>query len=256
MGAFFAFYVVFEGHNLWVGVLAAIAIGVMMGLLKAFVSVTMQSLQGISGIGLYLFGLGLSSLLFKTLIGSVEGVSGFRQLAIPLLADIPGVGHILFNHNALVYLAYLMVPVSWFVINRTTLGLKIRAVGHNPEAADTLGCECEWRTLYDADDRRRPGCGGRGLAQHRSAERIPGEHDKRAWFYCGCPRLLWQLAHGGCTGRCTTFQFGQCIAAMGPGVKYSGPIRSSCHDAIHHDNRGACLHSTADSEAGGFGQVV
>ena len=139
MGAFFAFYVVFEGHNLWIGVLAAIVIGMVMGLLKAFVSVTMQALQGISGIGLYLFGLGLSSLLFKTLIGSVEGVSGFRQVGIPVLSDLPGIGHILFNHNALVYLAYIMVPVSWFVINRTTLGLKIRAVGHNPEAADTLG---------------------------------------------------------------------------------------------------------------------
>lgn len=100
MGAFFAFYVVFEGYNLWVGVLAAIVVGMLMGLLKAFVSVTMQALQGISGIGLYLFGLGLSSLLFKTLIGSVEGVSGFRQVGIPVVSDLPGIGHIFFNHNA------------------------------------------------------------------------------------------------------------------------------------------------------------
>ena len=139
MGAFFAFYVVFQGYNLWLGVLAALLVGTLMGLLMAVVSVTMQAEQGISGIGLYLFGLGLSSLFFKTLIGSVEGISGFSKMRLPLLSDLPGIGHIFFDHNALVYIAYLMVPATWFVINRTTLGLQIRAVGHNPEAADSLG---------------------------------------------------------------------------------------------------------------------
>lgn len=139
MGAFSAFYVVYAGGNPWLGVGAAIGAGVLMGLLMAVVSVTMQAEQGISGIGLYLLGLGLSSLFFKTLIGSVEGVSGFSRLYLPILSDLPYVGEILFNHNVLVYLAYVMVPVSWFLLNRTTLGLKIRAVGHNPEAADSLG---------------------------------------------------------------------------------------------------------------------
>ena len=139
MGAFSAFYVVFNGGNVWLGVLAAILVGGLMGLLMAVVSVTMQAEQGISGIGLYLFGLGLSSLLFKTMIGSVEGVSGFSKLSLPVLTDLPILGEIFFSHNVLVYLAYLMVPVSWFVLNKTTLGLKIRAVGQNPEAADSLG---------------------------------------------------------------------------------------------------------------------
>ena len=139
MGAFTAFYVVFNGGNLWMGVAAAIGAGCLMGLLMAVVSVTMQAEQGISGIGLYLFGLGLSSLLFKTQIGSVESVSGFPRLTLPLLSDLPIVGQIFFNHNVLVYLAYLMVPATAFVLNRTTFGLSIRAVGHNPEAADSLG---------------------------------------------------------------------------------------------------------------------
>ena len=139
MGAFSAFYVVFETGNLWLGILAAIVVGALFGLIMAVVSVTMQAEQGISGIGLYLFGLGLSSLLFKTLIGSVESVSGFPVLQIPFLSDIPIIGPIFFDHNILVYLAYLMVPISTFIINRTTLGLKIRAVGQNPEAADSLG---------------------------------------------------------------------------------------------------------------------
>lgn len=139
MGAFSGFYVVFNTENLWLGILAAIIVGALMGLLMAVVSVTLQAEQGISGIGLYLFGLGLSSLLFKVMIGSVKSVSGFSALHIPLLSDLPIVGEIFFDHSILVYLAYVMVPVSWFVINKTTFGLKVRAVGHNPEAADSLG---------------------------------------------------------------------------------------------------------------------
>jgi simple sugar transport system permease protein len=139
MGAFSAFYVVLNTGNLLLGLLAAIVVGGIMGLAMAVISVTLQAEQGISGIGVYLFGLGMSDLLFQKLIGNVETVSGFRPVAIPWLSDIPYVGEIFFDHNALVYLAYLLVPVAWFVLNKTTLGLKIRAVGENPEAADSLG---------------------------------------------------------------------------------------------------------------------
>ena len=110
-----------------------------MGLLMSVISVTFQAEQGISGIGLYLFGLGLSSLLFRTMIGSVKGITSFQPLRIPVLSDIPVIGEIFFNHNILVYMAYVMVPVIWFIFGKTTLGLKIRAVGQNPEAADSLG---------------------------------------------------------------------------------------------------------------------
>lgn len=144
MGALTGFYVVFVTGNLWLGVLAAALIGALMGLAMAFVSVTLQAEQGISGIGFYLFGLGASSLLFKVMIGSVEGVQGFGELKFCLsstfcLSDIPIFGEIFLGHSLLVYGAYLMIPVAWYVLNRTTWGLKIRAVGQNPQAADTLG---------------------------------------------------------------------------------------------------------------------
>ena len=100
---------------------------------------TLKAEQGISGIGVYLFGLGMSELLFQKTLGTVETVSGFPSLYIPFLSDIPIIGEIFFQQNALVYIAYLMVPIAWFILNKTTLGLKIRAVGENPEAADTLG---------------------------------------------------------------------------------------------------------------------
>jgi len=110
-----------------------------MGLAMAFISVTLHAEQGISGIGVYLFGLGLSELLFQETIGTVETVSGFRPLQIPVLSSIPVLGEVLFSHNILVYGAFLLVPVAWFVLHKTTFGLNIRAVGENPEAADSLG---------------------------------------------------------------------------------------------------------------------
>ena len=139
MGAFAAFYVSITTGNLWLGLLAAVIVGAAMGLAMAFVTVNLQAVQGISGIGFYLFGLGMSTLLFQMTLGTVETVSGFPPLHIPILGDIPVIGEIFFNHNIMVYGAYALVPIAWFVLNKTSIGLKIRAVGENPEAADSLG---------------------------------------------------------------------------------------------------------------------
>ena len=139
MGAYSGFYVGLKSGNLWLSLLAAAFVGLLMGLLMAFVSITLQAQQGISGIGLQLFGLGLSSLLFKMTIGSVESIDGFPAIKLPLLGDIPYLGEALFNHNLLVYGAFLLVPIATWVINKTSFGLKVRAVGQNPQAADTLG---------------------------------------------------------------------------------------------------------------------
>jgi simple sugar transport system permease protein len=139
MGAFAAFYVTFQTGNVWLGMVAAMVVGLVMGLAMAFVSVNLQAVQGISGIGFYLFGLGMSTLLFQMLLGTVETVSGFSPVDIPLLSDIPVIGEIFFQQNVLVYIAFALVPIVHFVLQKTTLGLKIRAVGENPEAADSLG---------------------------------------------------------------------------------------------------------------------
>jgi len=139
LGAFAAFYVSFITGNLWLGLLTAVVVGLLLGLAMAFVSITLQAEQGISGIGFYLFGLGMSDLLFQKLLGTVETVSGFSAIHIPWLSDLPIVGKIFFSQNILVYGAFLLVPIAWFVLNKTTFGLKIRAVGESPQAADSLG---------------------------------------------------------------------------------------------------------------------
>jgi len=139
LGAFAAFYVSYITGNLWLAVLAAMIVGAIMGLAMAFVTVNLQAQQGISGIGFYLFGLGVSDLLFQKLLGTVKIAESFPKIHIPFLSDLPVLGEILFSHHILVYIAFLLVPVAWFVLNKTTLGLKIHAAGENPEAADSLG---------------------------------------------------------------------------------------------------------------------
>jgi ABC-type uncharacterized transport system permease subunit len=139
MSAYAAFFTVFRTGNLLLGLLSAVFVGALMGLGMAFFSVTLKAEQGISGIGVYIFGLGMSDLLFQKMLGTVETVSGFPPLRIPVLSELPVLGPIFFRHNVLVYGAFALIPAAWFVLNRTTLGLQIRAVGDNPEAADSLG---------------------------------------------------------------------------------------------------------------------
>jgi ABC-type uncharacterized transport system permease subunit len=139
ISAYAAFYVVLHTGNLWLGLLVAALVGLLMGLLMSFISITLKAEQGISGIGLYMFGLGLSSLLFKITIGTVKTINGFPPVKIPLLGDIPLLGPILFQNSVPVYGAFLLVPAAWWVLEKTTLGLKIKSVGQNPAAADSLG---------------------------------------------------------------------------------------------------------------------
>ncbi|MEW8959121.1 hypothetical protein MHOCP_03670 [Moorella humiferrea] len=139
LGAFMAFFVTLQTGNYYLGILVSLAVGALLGALMGVVSITFKAEQGISGIGLYMIGWGLSGLLFRLYLGFITTIEGLRPLKIPILGDIPYIGAILFQHNWLVYLAYILVPVSWIVLYKTPWGLKVRAVGTTPEAADTLG---------------------------------------------------------------------------------------------------------------------
>ncbi len=147
IASFAAYYVVLQTNDLWLGLFVAMIVGSAMGLAMAFISVTLKAEQGISGIGVYLFGLGLSDLLFRIAVKSPQTVTGFQDIIIPGLTDLPFLGPILFKQNILVYAAFALVPIAWFVLNKTTFGLAVRAVGQNPEAADTLGISVA-RTRY------------------------------------------------------------------------------------------------------------
>jgi len=139
IGAFAAYFTMLKTGDFMVAIAVAVGVGALMGLVYAFMTVVMHAEQGISGIGIFLFGLGFTDLLFQKQVGTPQPVSKLGKIEIPLLSDIPWIGEIFFQHNLLVYVAFLLVPVAWFVINKTTFGLNIRAVGETPEAADTLG---------------------------------------------------------------------------------------------------------------------
>jgi ABC-type uncharacterized transport system permease subunit len=141
MGAFVGYYAALTTGSLLFAVIAALVVGLLLGLATAFVSITLKAEQGISGIGFFLFGLGMSELLYQKLVGTPKSIPGFPDIHIPGLSDIQflGIGQILFSHNLLVYVAFALVPISAYILNRTPLGLMIRAVGQNPEAADAMG---------------------------------------------------------------------------------------------------------------------
>ena len=105
LGAFFAYWTVLETDSRLLGVAVGLAVGLIMGAAYAIVTLVFKAEQGISGIGIYLFGLGISELLFLKQVGIPRGIPSFDDLKIPLLGDIPHIGNMLFNHSMLVYLA-------------------------------------------------------------------------------------------------------------------------------------------------------
>lgn len=124
----------------WIGLLAGAVTGLFMGLIMAFLSVTLRADQVISSVMLVLLGQSLSAYLFRQQFADFAvQITGLVPIPIPGLSDIPILGPAFFQQDIVVYLAGLVVLGSWFLLNRTTLGLNIRAVGENPSAAETSG---------------------------------------------------------------------------------------------------------------------
>ena len=139
IGAYAAYITALRTGSVIAGVVAAMAAGAAMGVVYAFITVVMHATQGISGIGIFLFGLGFTDLLFRQQVGTPVPIDGLRGVDLGWLSELPVVGELLFGHSVLTYVAFALVPVVWFAMNRTTFGLNVRAVGETPEAADTLG---------------------------------------------------------------------------------------------------------------------
>ena len=147
LGAYGAYYATLRTDSILLGILVSLIVGGVMGIVYEVVTLALKAEQGISGIGIFIFGLGLSDLLFQKQVGTPTPIDGLGDVAVPFLGDLPWVGEVIFHQNVLVYVAFLLVPVLWFVINRTPFGLNVRAVGETPEAADSLGVSVD-RTRY------------------------------------------------------------------------------------------------------------
>lgn len=138
VGAVTGFMVTVITGNHWIGMLAAAVGGAAMAAIHAFITVTLRGNQVVSGLALTIFGTGTSGFLGKNYVG-IPLADRFTPVNIPYLGDIPVLGPILFQHDAMVYLSILTAILLWYILYRTSWGLSIRAVGENPAAADAVG---------------------------------------------------------------------------------------------------------------------
>lgn len=120
-----------------IGVLMAMAVAAV----QAVVAINFGGDQIVSGIALNIAALGATSFLTRTVWvgGQVPQVKGFSTVSIPLLSEIPWLGPVLFKQNPIVYLAAILTVAAWFLVVKTGWGLRLRACGEDPRAADSLG---------------------------------------------------------------------------------------------------------------------
>ena len=139
MGAYSAFTTAYITGNPWLGILVGGIVGGAFSLIHAFASVTLKANQVISGLSLTMLGLGLSGVFGRGWEGKPLP-NAISSITVPGLSKIPILGPILFEgQNLLVYLTILLVPLLWYILYRTRIGITIRSVGENPATADSLG---------------------------------------------------------------------------------------------------------------------
>ena len=149
IGAMTGFSVTVATGNPWLGLLLAMFVAGLLSQVHALITITLQADQVVSGLALTFLGTGISLVLGEGL-SKAGTVALLPSFSIPLLSQIPILGPIFFTKQSiLVYIGYLLVPATWYFINRTRPGLHLRAVGEYPAAADALGINVHgMRYLY------------------------------------------------------------------------------------------------------------
>lgn len=137
VGAVVGFITAVNTANPAIGFVTAAIAGALLSTIFATLVLYLKSNQVATGLGLTLVGLGISALLGKP----YEGIKSptLQSLDIPILSDIPIIGHMLFSHDAMVYVSILIVGLVWYTLKYTRVGLVLRAVGENHDAAHALG---------------------------------------------------------------------------------------------------------------------
>ena len=186
MGAIFGYMIGCFTNSLGLGIASAFLVGALCGLLFAYLTVSLQANQNITGLTLTTFGLGVyffAGNLLKAIKWPVMGdysniVKGFSAVKIPLLSKIPVIGEGLFSHNIMVYLGIVIAIVMWFYLNKTAMGLRLRSVGENPGAADAVGINVN-RTKYL---HIMLGCGIMGIGGYYMALNMGGSFSSICWI--------------------------------------------------------------------------
>jgi general nucleoside transport system permease protein len=142
-GAFLAAVIGSITGSLWVGVIAAMVGAALLSTVLASLSIKYLVDQIIIGVLLNVLVIGVTNFLYSQVItqnnAGLNFPGTFNRIEIPILSQLPIIGDAFFNQGAIVYLTFLIVPALWFVLFRTKLGLRARAVGEHPLAADTVG---------------------------------------------------------------------------------------------------------------------
>lgn len=151
-GAFAAASVALETGNPWWGLIAAVMVGGLIAHVHGIASIRYQADQIVSGTAINILAIGVPAMLANALYGSTSITPNIKlsipTLEVPLISKIPVVGMLVGEYSFLIYFAFLMVPFSWFVLYKTSFGLRLRSVGENPEAADTAGVNVYLMRFY------------------------------------------------------------------------------------------------------------
>ncbi|HHW40636.1 MAG TPA: ABC transporter permease [Syntrophomonadaceae bacterium] len=182
IGAVAGFLVSFKTMNPWLGIIAAMLAGGCLSLVHALMSVSLRVNQVVSGLALTILGTGLSAFLGKSMIG-IQAPVTFNKMSIPVLSKIPFIGPILFQNDILVYLSIILVLAFWFLIYKTKHGLRLRAVGENPAAADAMGVNVfAFRYLYVVIGGMLAGLGGAYLSLVYTSTWLENMTAGRGWI--------------------------------------------------------------------------
>lgn len=131
-----------DRNAIWMGLILAALAGGVFSLLHAFASVSMKADQVISGTAINILSSAITIYLARKITGSanIQIVKGARRLSVPLLSKIPVIGPLLFSNIYITtYLVVILIVISWYLLYKTPFGLRLRACGENPHAADSMG---------------------------------------------------------------------------------------------------------------------
>lgn len=186
VGAIFGYIIGCYANSLGVGIAAAFLLGALCGLLFAVMTVSLQANQNITGLTLTTFGLGVYFFVGNGLkakgwpvMGDYAGIKeGFADIAIPGLSELPIVGRGLFDHNILIYLGVVIAVAVWWYLKHTSAGLRLRAVGENPAAADSVGINVKLSKYLHIC----VGCGIMGIGGYYMALNMSGSFNSSCWI--------------------------------------------------------------------------
>ena len=186
VGAIFGYIVGCYANSLGVGILTAFLAGALCGLLFAALTVSLQANQNITGLTLTTFGLGVyffvgnavKAVEWPVMANYANIKEGFADIHIPGLSDIPLIGKGLFNHNILVYIGIAIAVAVWWYLKHTTSGLRLRAIGENPGAADSVGINVKrMKYLHICI-----GCGIMGIGGYYMGLNLSGSFNSSCWI--------------------------------------------------------------------------